>query len=189
MRSTYRISRAASTGPWIDESEQRYLDRLLFASAPQPRDGLAGIIRILHQQRIVANNRLTRAAARVVCFTNQPLTRFSELRRFRSHLGRWDFEPFGIAVDRAYFKHIGGRSVIYGNEETWESLSDDQRPFFQRTDSSKANRDWTIEAEWRVLGDLDLGVLPRDKAFVFVPDPVSAQTIAEMSTLSVVVIQ
>jgi hypothetical protein len=46
---------------------------------------------------------------------------------------------------------------------------------------------WTVEQEWRHVGDLDLGQLPRNAICVFVPTATEAQHLAKFSPWRVVV--
>jgi hypothetical protein len=47
--------------------------------------------------------------------------------------------------------------------------------------------DWTVEHEWRHLGDLDLSALGRDEALLFVPDEEKARLLLEFSPWPVTV--
>ena len=178
----------APRGAWVDESPQAYLDRLLFAEEQNPRDGFATLARVLRRQRLVANNRLTRAAARVLCFTERPLTEFSALRTFQSHLGRWDFEPLGLAIEKTYFRRLGGRPVVYGGDDDWSQLAPEDRPFFQLAFSRDGKHDWRVERECRLLGDLDLRSLDRNRVVVFVPDRAAAAALQDLCRFPLVAI-
>ena len=110
------------------------------------------------------------------------------LRQFRTHRSRWDFEPFGLCVDRQWLHDRGARPVIYGDEVTWQGLPDADRPFFQlthptdrATESSAPAIDWSVEREWRHVGDLDLRELKPDQALVFVPRFEAAMRLADVS--------
>ena len=89
-------------------------------------------------------------------------------RVFRSHLSRWDFEPYGIAFKRNVFlRQFGARPVIYGGEAEWQSLDADQKPYFQMRKTQGNKIDWQQEKEWRVLGDVDLNQIGPEDAVVF----------------------
>ena len=45
-----------------------------------------------------------------------------------------------------------------------------------------AHIDWTIEREWRHIGDLDLSQLPRECGLIFVPNYATARHIATVSS-------
>jgi hypothetical protein len=86
--------------------------------------------------------------------------------KWRARFVRWNFEPYGIAIDIEYAKSIGIRPVIYGSSETYGSLAEDGRPFFQNK-GEKAG-DWKPEREWRLYGNLDLRRIPPGKMRVIV---------------------
>ena len=48
--------------------------------------------------------------------------------------------------------------------------------------------DWTVEREWRHVGDLPLDKIPEDAAFVFVPTPAEARALRQRSRWPVVVL-
>ena len=59
--------------------------------------------------------------------------------------------------------------MIYGDEETWQSLPAGERPWFQpeQTSSADDSIDWHRENEWRLTGDLDLSTARREDVFVY----------------------
>ena len=138
-------------------------------------------------QRILASNVLTRSPTPVVCFADVRLTEIEERRTFRSHLARWDFEPYGIAIRKEFLERQGARAVIYGDESDWEALADVDRPFFQRA-TGEGKQDWRSEYEFRVCGDLPLRRIGPDDAVVCVPSLDEAQQIAPLSRWPVVVL-
>ena len=142
---------------------------------------------------IYGSSELTRDERPVVCLSEIPLDRLQAHRVFRSHLGRWDFEPFGIAIARSYLESTGARPVIYGDETVWEQLPDNDRPFFQHVNASQYESksqpiDWRTEKEWRIVGDLDLDKIPRDQAIVFVHSIQDAKLAGSISNWPVVVL-
>jgi hypothetical protein len=80
--------------------------------------------------------------------------------------------------------------VRYGEELLWERLSEQERPFFQlsRTRGARQAMDWTVEREWRHIGDVALGRLPRDAVFLFVPSEAEARRLARISPWPVTVV-
>jgi hypothetical protein len=174
----------AQPGPWPDQSEQQYVCGLLFDPYQRDRSALASLLRIIGMRRLIATSRLTRAATKVVCFTDLPLNQFGTHRVYRPMHRRWDFEPYGLCIDRQWLARHGVRPVIYGDDGTWKRLADDQRPYFQfrgLVDDSHLAGFWTQEKEWRHVGDLDLVGLSFHQGLVFVPDAAAA---AQMATIS-----
>ncbi|MEM7474120.1 MAG: hypothetical protein AAF483_03950 [Planctomycetota bacterium] len=120
--------------------------------------------KICYQRRLVGSKFLQRCNREVVSLSDVPLPRLLSQRSFRPHLGRWDWEPYGLMISRAAIERLGGRPVIYGDEADYERLLPDQLPFFQ---PGGETYDWRLEEEWRVLGDLDLSRLQTDEVRIF----------------------
>ncbi len=118
-------------------------------------------------QRLLATRRLIRSPINVVCFTEWSPEQIVIRRRFRQHLSRWDFEGYGLCIDRNWLQQQGARPAIYGDQECWRRLSSRERPFFQLA-HSKSGVAWRVEREWRHLGDVDLRELSPRQAIVFV---------------------
>ena len=171
-------------GPWPDQAEIEYLDDLILGDATD-RSCLASLIRIITMQRLIATHVSVRGDTSVVSFTTATLDELAKMRTFRAHRGRWDFEPYGISIDRELLKGLGGQEVTYGDESVWDAMSETARPFFQKVDDDSI--DWRIEREWRVIGDVDLSSIPADKAIVFVPSEEEAKLVARISRWPVVI--
>jgi hypothetical protein len=145
-------------------------------------------MRIIGMQTLIATSTSVRGETPVVSLTAAPLDRLSALRTFRTHRGRWDFEPYGISIDRAILTTQGAREVIYGDEAVWKDLSKSDRPFYQKIGSNENSIDWSVEQEWRVLGDIDLSLIPATKAVVFVPTVNEAKHVSQICRWPVVVV-
>ncbi|MCP4094774.1 MAG: hypothetical protein GY748_00890 [Planctomycetaceae bacterium] len=157
-----------STGPWPDQPYREFLDDLLFRSPTRGEGGLSTLKRILTQQKIRGSHKLTKGKEKVTCLTSVPLSQYANRRIFRSHLSRWDFEHYGIAIDCDFLKKLGARKVNYGTKSDWNRLCKLDRPFFQLQTTTNIAIDWRAEKEWRIRGDLDLQSIPKQMAFVFV---------------------
>jgi hypothetical protein len=159
---------------WPGQSEEQFFDWLLL-SAPQTADlsPLATLQRIVGQQHLVGSGRTTRSGRPVVCFSDRPLLDVVGQRVFRSHLGRWDAEPFGIAIRKAAAQRMGAQPVIYFDPKRRSAqppdlsiaTNDDQS---WRLQPIGTTYDWTTEREWRLPGAMDLRQLGGDDAVVFV---------------------
>jgi hypothetical protein len=176
----------ACVGPWPRQSRDDYLDGLLDASSDADHSALATLSRIIAQRRIVASNRTVRGGFNVVSFTAVPVNDLARLRVFRTHRGRWDFEPYGLCVRRDWLARRGARPVRYGSDADWQAASAADRPFFQLIATSAAAArggaiDWRVEAEWRHVGDIDLSDLPAGDGLVFAPNQAEAVRLSRIS--------
>jgi hypothetical protein len=162
----------ACPGPWPRQTLQDYLDNLLDGSPTADHSGLHTLLRIVQERRLIGSGRTIRGGYPVVSFTAAPVRELPGLRCFRTHRARWDFEPFAICVRREVLERRGVEPAIYGDEHTWSSLTETQRPFFQLSGERAADArhpDWSVEREWRHLGDLDLSDLAPGDVIVLVP--------------------
>lgn len=179
-------------GPWPGQSEAQFRDWLLL-SVPRPIDlsPLATLRRIVGQRHLIGGGTTVRGGRPVVCFSAAPLLDVIARRTFRPHLGRWDAEPYGIAILRRAARRLGAEPVIYvdpdgnprnrqGNsgpeEETRPAVEADCRgvegpeepPAAWRIQPCGQTFDWTVEREWRMPGEIDLRRLGPNDAVVFV---------------------
>ena len=175
------------TGPWPEQSADEYLDDLIFRSSRKDHREIASLRRILATQRILAGSDLTRDPRPVVCFSDISFKSLLELRTFRPHLSRWDFEPFGIAIRKSWLAEQGAAAVEYGDDAMWESLSEAKRAFFQFNDP-EGNVDWSVEREWRIVGAVDLRRVPVNAAVVFVRAAEDAKEVAAFCRWPIVVL-
>lgn len=205
-------------GPWPGQVDTDYLDDLILDRDDADHSAIAALRRIVCQKRLIASSQMIRGGTPVVSFTAVPLACLYPMRVFRPHRGRWDFEPYGICIRRSNLEKLGARPVLYGDNQQWASLPATERPFFQYLDPTRAKPatqkglqtsthharmlqtktlkhptgrkpvDWSMEDEWRILGDLDLAQIPPDSILVFVPTVAAAQTIAAVSDWPVVVL-
>ena len=82
-----------------------------------------------------------------------------------------------------------GRPVRYGSRTELAALSPAERPYFQLRYSGRRNRyDWSVEREWRHVGNLPLDDLPIDAALVFVPHRNAAESLLAVSPWPIVVL-
>jgi hypothetical protein len=176
-------------GPWPEQSEAEYLNELIEERHPTERSPFNSLLRILQQQRIVASVAALRGGVPAVCFTAVPLPDLHRLRTYQPQRQCWDFEPYGICIRREWLMKQGARAVIYGDDADWQSLSETDRPFFQRrqTRRGRRRRDWSREQEWRHLGNVDLSQVPADSALVFASNLEEAAQLARLSRWPVTV--
>jgi len=137
------------------------------------------LIRILRMGKVLGSSLAIRGGYRVVCLTSRKLRELMQMRAYRRHRLRWDFEPYGVAISRERLVAIGSRPVLYGEYQDWERLEERDRPFFQCRGTRRGTCDWTSEGEWRVLGDLELCFFSRDDLFAFVSCDIEAQALSE----------
>lgn len=179
----------ACPGPWPGQTGNDYFDSLLEHREDARHSAFRTLQRIIQQRRLIASNRTIRGGYSVVSFTAVPLPELPDLRCFRAHRMRWDFEPYGICVRRTALVNAGVRPVVYGTEHSWKQMSAIDQPFFQLHEPlndftgsvdarAKPHLNWIREQEWRCLGDLDLSKFDRQDVMIFVPTVDEARVIS-----------
>lgn len=160
-------------GPWPGESMDQYLDAMLVdhphATRRAPIDALE---RIVASRRLIASSVATAKSHPVVCFSAVPLAELLDRRCFRPQLGRWDYEPFGVAIRLSAAKTAGLRPVIYGDGDRRKQLAPSDRYRFH---SIGKTFDWRTEREWRSSQSLDLDAFDRSDVRLFAVDSPDAR--------------
>ena len=174
-------------GPWPDQSISQFHDDLMHNPWNAQPTVLETLQRILKQQRLIATNNFRRGSTVTLCFSSNEITELLSMRRFQSHLARWDWEPYGIMIDRDWLERNGARQVSYIDPETAKQSSDDELAFCQVLSAESNSTDWRKEQEWRIAGDIRLNQVPFSKAIVFVPTIAEAKTIQPLSRWPIVV--
>lgn len=175
-------------GPWPDQTDQEYLDDLIFRSGRRYHEEISSLARILACRRILGTNQLTRSKQPVACFSNIPLDEIKNRKVFRKHLARWDCQPFGIAIDRERLSELGARPVVYGDDSTWQKMDEHEKVFFQLAGTQDLEIDWQEEGEWRLVGDLDLNLIDANSAVVFVGNSTEANLVSPISRWPIVIL-
>ena len=172
-------------GPWPGQSREEYLDNLILGRVESDHSVQCTLRRILVDGRLRAVSRPVRGAPPAVSFTSCPLEQLGSLRVFRPHRGRWDFEPYGLAISRDWLIARGTRPVVY---QEHPDLSGED-PLEQPAVSGENRRiDWTAEQEWRHPGDIELSEIPPDRGLVLVGQDTDVAAVADQSRWPIAVI-
>ncbi len=153
-------------GAWPSETWRQYRDSMLLGGRPSAQRGpLDALLRIIGSGRLCVGSGATRHTHPVVCFSAVPLRELLGRRCFRPHLGRWDYEPYGIAIRIEAAVKLGIQPVVYGCSSDRNSLPRAQRYRFHPLGNTY---DWTSEREWRSPSTIDLLKLDWRDVRVFV---------------------
>ncbi|MFK7737542.1 MAG: hypothetical protein AB8B50_16020 [Pirellulaceae bacterium] len=137
------------------------------------------LVQIASEARLRSSSQMTRGPNATISLSNVPVDELLARRSFQPHLGRWDWEPYGLLVRRDVLCEHGARPVVYGNEDDFMNLPPEDQAYFQpklRSDGSQTN--WECEQEWRYVGDLRLQSLPREAVYLFTRTYSQAQFLA-----------
>ena len=175
-------------GPWPDQSISQFHDELLQYPWLQQPSVLATLQRILQQQRLIATNNFRRGKTPTVCLSGNEIHELLAMRRFQSHLARWDWEPYGIMIDSDWLQQNGARPVSYIDSGVAKKTNENELPFCQVVTSVEGPTDWRQEKEWRVAGDIRLCKVPFSKAIVFVASCADARVLQSISRWPIAVV-
>lgn len=155
-------------GPWPGQSPADHWEDLWAGGLRACRDAPATLQRMLETSTLLGSGRLIRGAFPVVSLTAVSPEKILDLHRYRAHLIRWDFEPWGIIFDRNWLVGKNVRPVKYLPGASYRGLTADEKPFFQKHEPPKC--DYAAEEEWRIVGDLNFSDAPRDAVRLMVGD-------------------
>jgi hypothetical protein len=144
---------------------------------------LDSLRRIVQKRRLIGSALASGRSWPVVCFSENSLSGLLSQRRYRPHLHRWDYEPYGIAIRKSAAISDGVQPVIYGSGNDRAKLPMAERYRFQAIGKTY---DWTQEREWRCAGDVDLERFDPKDVRVFVRDQSEARWIGTRFSVSVV---
>ena len=152
--------------PWPGETSADFYQAIYNSCACYPRMALATLKRIISDKRVWASYYHIRGGHKVVSFTELHPREAVNLIKWRPRYVRWNFEPYGIAIDKKYARSIGIRPVIYDSPERYYKLADEDKPFYQNP--GEKGGEWEPENEWRYRGNLDLSAIPPQNILLLV---------------------
>ncbi len=177
----------AAAGPWPGETAEDFLHALILRTEMADHSAVTTLLRILSERILRASAEGIRGSFPVVAFTGVPLHEFRRRRVFRKHRHRFDFEPWGIAIQKRGLVRLGVKPVIYGDDEAWCSLAPEDRPFFQKATSGGATSN-SEELEWRAIADVHLSQFSTAEVCVFVDSADAARLVSLHSPWAVIVV-
>ena len=157
----------SSSGSWPDETDYNFYSDLIESTSDFCRSAWRTVMHIVTTGIIYGHSKKIRGGHPVVPFALITPDSIKNLFRYRSRFLNPGFEPYGIAISKQSAIDLGIRPVIYGAMDIFDHLSEDDKPYFQNQGSY--NSQWTIEHEWRRLGDFYLDLLPPDRIRIIVP--------------------
>ncbi|MEW5723272.1 MAG: DNA-processing protein DprA [Thermodesulfobacteriota bacterium] len=171
-------------GPWPGQNLCDYYESLARGDENAGHTAFDTLGRILGERRLRASGRLIRGGHPSVSFTARDLSEVNDLLYWRAALARWNVEPYGLALDRRRLFALGARPVIYGDEGVWGRLPEGERHRFQL--HRPPGTAWKGEREWRLPGDLDLGLLGPGGCLIIAPTLSEAEELGERHGLEAV---
>lgn len=171
-------------GPWPGQNMGDYFSELIANAPLANHSAMDTLALILDKGMIKGCSRMIRGGYKVVSFTSLPPHKILESRAYRSALMRWNFEPYGIGIDKNLAVELGLKEVKYGTPDDFKAMSKDEKHLFQVKNSGDLS--WTGEGEWRSSGDVNLSELPQDKCVVLVKSEADRKFVEEYTGFRVV---
>lgn len=167
-------------GPWPGERKIEYYRRLIDSQDQYPGNAFETLLNIIREKKIRASSEKIKENAAVVGFSEATPQQIINMMRWCPRQVNWNFEPYGVAIEKEYAIGLGIGPVIYGEDREYKTLSESQKPFFHSR--GHENIDWSGEQEWRHLGDIDISQIPQDKISYFVWDKHEAEIVKAMTS-------
>lgn len=171
-------------GPFPEESVESFRERVWLHEDAVALHPLETLSRICLERRLRATCGITRTDGPCVSFSAVPLVPLLRRRKFQIHLGRWDWEPYGLLIRHRRLLEAGAAQVVYGSHADFLKLPTEKKPLFQPSQRKRGRSQeasWTEEREWRVLHDVDLQSLAAGSILVFTRTRTEAQQLAQYS--------
>ncbi len=162
------------SGPWPGEHAHDFFKDMLDCPGIYVRSALATLARILREGVIRGSSWRMPGNTAAVSFSALGMSEAMPLMRWRSRYVRYSFEPYGIAIRRSALESLGGHPVVY-QRGTKAACGDG----FLFTQSHGEYTDWQREREWRVKGDVRLGMIGSGDIMAIVPDSSAKRSVIE----------
>ena len=170
-------------GPWPGESKYDFLNRLVNSGSEYPNNAFRSLKNMIKTEKIYASSKRIRKSIRCIGFSDLGPESMLKLMRWLPKRVSWNFEPYGLAIKKDAASDFEIRRVIYGDNEVYEKLSEENRPYFQSRGSEEV--DWSEENEWRKLGDLTLDKIHRKDLALIVWSKAEASEISNITDIKV----
>ncbi|AMV35751.1 hypothetical protein VN12_26905 [Pirellula sp. SH-Sr6A] len=178
----------ARQGPWPDQSWEQYCDELLLEPQRADATPLQALLRILSTGKLIATRPRKPGGVASVSFSQQNLKDLLRARKYQRHLGRWDWEPYGLLLSLDRLQENGAIPVQYVDKKRAHQTPSSEWPMVQFVDDTGGGQDWRFEREWRVFDDVRLSRYWRTPGFVFVPSFPEARLVQHVSPWPVLVV-
>jgi hypothetical protein len=143
-------------------------DKLIHFTRGNPTEHAFTVLqRIIAERRLIAGNGMIRGGYQCVCFTEAPLSAFTEA--FVHRVPFAGYSQFGLMFKKSWIYDHGGRPVIYQPDSDFNLLPEELRWRHVRYELTHERVvDFTWEREWRI--QCDELQFSEAEAVVVVPD-------------------
>jgi len=170
--------------PWPDQRPYDYYEMVASGGSHYSHSALNTLLHIVSTGRLAGSSRRIKGGFEVVAFTKKHPAVAVELMKWRARFVRWNFEPYGIAIETGTALQLGMRPVVYGTHDDYDMLDDSDKSFYQNV--GEKGGDWEPESEWRHAGVLDLNLVPPDRLRIIVRRKSELKVVREVTPIEVI---
>jgi hypothetical protein len=140
------------------------------------------LIKIMTEKTLNGDIGCIKGKHKCVCFSEAPISKFSYLLYktgiSEGDLNNFQYQPYGVMVDKKWLFSKGGRPVIYGEAAEYSELPEGMRYRHVRYEPTKRFPvDHTDEREWRIK--IDFLKFTSNDVTIIVPDRIAKEEIAK----------
>lgn len=179
------------SGPLPGQTEEAWRREVLLGGRAGRAWSAADVLEEIVRGRLLRGNPQTKNGEPVVCFSAVPLADLLGRRTYRSHRGRWDYEPYGIAIRKRALEAAGAMPVEYREESSLRKLRQGKGEASHdlwRMQPRGKTFDWREEKEWRIRGSVDLEQFSDEDVFIFSAEVDCANRLNQISPWPVLLV-
>lgn len=163
---------------------ERLIDyyRAVIDSESYPRSAYDTLKNIVTTKTIKASSRNMPGKTPTVSFSNCPPAVMVKLMTWRARYRMMSFEPYGIGIDKITAQSLNILPVNYYDRNGETGI--DSRHWLSQSRGEKS--DWTVEDEYRHLGDMDLSGIDDDKLMLVCRTAIEADELTACTGLKTI---
>ncbi|UCE24282.1 MAG: hypothetical protein JSU74_13490 [Candidatus Zixiibacteriota bacterium] len=160
--------------------------RAIVESDTYPRTACGSLRNIVSMQLIKATSKHMPENTPTVSFSNRPPAEMTSLIAWRSRYRMMSFEPYGIGIEKGLARQMNIMPVVYYDKAQPSVSKCNVRTPGWLTQSRGEKTDWSLEDEYRHLGDLNLSSISKDRLILICRTSPEAEAIANLSGVTAV---
>ncbi len=176
-----------SPGPWPGETANDYFRELVASKKEYHRSAWQSLMQILEENCIHGTAWRMPGGVELVSLSAAHPADMVALMVWRPRQVRPAYEPFGIGIRREALERVDGRAVKYLSLDEAKHYTAKERLFIQTV--KPEGYDWSVEQEWRVVGDIALDGFAPEDVCLFVPDSLEEEQLLKVSPFRVIALR
>ena len=170
---------------WPTERPLDYY-RAIIESDTYPRTAYDSLKNIISMQLVKSTSKHMPENTPTVSFSHRPPHEMTALIAWRSRYRMMSFEPYGVGIEKNIARQMNIMPVVY-YDKTQPLGNNCKVPTPGWLAQSRGEKtDWSLEEEYRHLGDLNLSSIPKDRLIFICRTSREAETISDVSGITTV---